>query len=822
MSVPLVPNKADIAAHLYALFDPAFVQAYPDAWIEIAYADPKTGGDPNAARNFSAFRLEKAAEFAAAQSMAGLNVYVGAALRHGAQPSGRSSGYHVLAASHTWVEFDKPGDEMRIAAILKEKTFTPAMVITTGTTPCLRRHLYFRLDVAATPDSLRAANGSLKQLLGTDAVQNPDRLMRLAGTVNYPSLDKQTRGYVAEVTTLYTNPDARTHSIEELVGARPGSNRGSGYNESEETPAPTKENFFRNVNQLALVNASRWVKALFGNNVKFYTSTGAWRTVSNKDLPGRGHLEEAIQISQRGVWDYGEEKASSPIDLAMAFAPRKPSALLDHEVTQLKAAEWLCEKMGVPKEALGWGTTESRSADDPEYAEGYASQQPSSDVAPIDLWERFNPPSLQPGMLPDIIEQYALSQGRASGADPSGIAVAALAVCAAATADTIQLQVKKHNTGWKESARIWVAIVGDPSVKKTPMIKPAVYPLEKIDADYSKANSEARAAYNKLSAEDKKKTELPKQPRVVLQSVTIEAAQEIFKDNPGGLLCHHDELAGFFGAMDKYSGGKGSATDRAFWLQSYNGGVYTSDRIGRGSTFIPNLSACIIGGIQPSVIRKIAGDCVDDGLLQRFLPIVVQPSVVGKDEEMSSDVLDYGKLIQALHNLQDDVLLKFDDGAQQVRIDLEHKHKEMEDAWSAHSKLATHIGKYDGIFCRLCVTFHCIDHAAIGGWQPLSTVITKETAQRVATFLHGFLFKHALAFYTTVLGIADDHDHLAAVAGHVLAHGLEKLTNRDIARGDKTMRSLKRQDIDAVFDQLHAMGWISRDPVLKPGQRSDT
>jgi len=63
---------------------------------------------------------------------------------------------------------------------------------------------------------------------------------------------------------------------------------------------------------------------------------------------------------------------------------------------------------------------------------------------------------------------------------------------------------------------------------------------------------------------------------------------------------------------------------------------------------------------------------------------------------------------------------------------------------------------------------------------------------------------------------------LAAVAGYILAHGLEKLTSRDIARGDRAMRSLKRYDIDAVFDQLHAMGWLNRDPVLKPGQRSDT
>jgi len=40
---PLEPNRADINAHLRALFHPTFVLPYPDAWIEIAIANP--GGD---------------------------------------------------------------------------------------------------------------------------------------------------------------------------------------------------------------------------------------------------------------------------------------------------------------------------------------------------------------------------------------------------------------------------------------------------------------------------------------------------------------------------------------------------------------------------------------------------------------------------------------------------------------------------------------------------------------------------------------------------------------------------------------------------------
>lgn len=109
----------------------------------------------------------------------------------------------------------------------------------------------------------------------------------------------------------------------------------------------------------------------------------------------------------------------------------------------------------------------------------------------------------------------------------------------------------------------------------------------------------------------------------MLQDTTIEAAQNILRDSPDGLLCYQDEMSGWFGSMDKYSGGRGAAKDRAFWLEAYNGGHYSVQRVGRGSVFIENLSVSLVGGIQPEPVRKIADDSVDDGLLQRLLPIML-------------------------------------------------------------------------------------------------------------------------------------------------------------------------------------------------------
>jgi hypothetical protein len=45
----------------------------------------------------------------------------------------------------------------------------------------------------------------------------------------------------------------------------------------------------------------------------------------------------------------------------------------------------------------------------------------------------------------------------------------------------------------------------------------------------------------------------------------------VFKHSAEGVLCYQDELSGWFGANDKYTG-KGTLKDRGFWLRTYNGG----------------------------------------------------------------------------------------------------------------------------------------------------------------------------------------------------------------------------------------------------------
>jgi Protein of unknown function (DUF3987) len=209
-------------------------------------------------------------------------------------------------------------------------------------------------------------------------------------------------------------------------------------------------------------------------------------------------------------------------------------------------------------------------------------------------------------------------------------------------------------------------------------------------------------------------------------------------------------------------------------------------------------------------MRKVAADTVDDGLLQRLIPIVLRRGTLGKDIHTTHTAgRHYDDLIEHLHNrVVPPAPLVFIDDALAIRAELEQKHLDLMACEATNKKLAAHIGKYDGLFARLCLLWHCIEETA--------GPITEHTARRVADFMHYFLLPHACSFYVGMLGLSDDHERLTAVAGYILAHKLDRITNRDVQRGDRTMRGLGRQNIDGIFEQLDALGWVSRTSGPRP------
>jgi hypothetical protein len=85
----------------------------------------------------------------------------------------------------------------------------PDFVVITGNTPHLRAHTYWRLDQpCADMEVWRETQQRLASNFKTDpSVINPSRIMRVPGTISYPSGKKRAQGYIDELVVISINPN---------------------------------------------------------------------------------------------------------------------------------------------------------------------------------------------------------------------------------------------------------------------------------------------------------------------------------------------------------------------------------------------------------------------------------------------------------------------------------------------------------------------------------------------------------------------------------------------------------------------------------------
>lgn len=208
------PDVEAIKSHLHALFAPVRDE-YPNGVIEICHGASKP--DQAAYFGLSDARIAEAATFAANRNREGQNVYVGANPRKGgAIIRGRASDSDVEIAFYHFADLDKAESVERARENLPVK---PSMLVMTGTVPNNRPHFYWLMEEPMrNMHAWTEAQRGIAQTLGGDAVINPSRIMRLGGTVNYPTQDKMARGYRMELTSVRTEfPTERPPVTPELI-----------------------------------------------------------------------------------------------------------------------------------------------------------------------------------------------------------------------------------------------------------------------------------------------------------------------------------------------------------------------------------------------------------------------------------------------------------------------------------------------------------------------------------------------------------------------------------------------------------------------------
>ena len=464
----------------------------------------------------------------------------------------------------------------------------------------------------------------------------------------------------------------------------------------------------------------------------------------------------------------------------------------------------------------------------------------------------FDPDTL----LPEALRGWIMDEADRMPCPPDFIAAGALVALGAIIGARCAIKPKSRDS-WLIVPNLWGGIVGLPSAKKSPAIGAALKPLDRLIAQAMEAHRADVEAFDadktvfeakkdaiefriKAAAKDTKKGNLdsiakeltslrqqaqkaPILRRYKSNDTTVEKLGELLRENPSGLLVMRDELVGLIASWDR----EGREGERAFYLEAWNGNAsFDTDRIGRGSIFIPNLCVSIFGGIQPDkltgYLEQAAHALANDGMLQRFQLLVFPdhrawewrdriPAKDARDRAFAvfETLADFDPVAWGAAPADDFAKFphfRFDEAAQKIFIewsgDLHRGRLPAED----HPIIAQHLAKFDKLFPALALILHLVDSAATGQRGP----VTAEAALRAAAWCD-YLEAHARRCYGL---LTDDGLRAAQALADKVRQGklTDGFTARDVRRNQ--WRNLTSDEaVQAALDWLADEGWLRADEV---------
>ena len=690
--------------------------------------------------------------------------------------------------------------------------------------------------VPATPENVELARGigrTLKARFGGDGVFDVCRLMRVPGTINIPGAYKAAQGRTPALASILIDESSqKTYTLDQIAEWAPPTPE---HAKPKDRPATAID--------MGAVDTSTFEDLPVELRKKFEAHCASRPVVG------------ALWRGEPAPWQGGE--SPSEYVFALATALRPSGAFTVTEFAQLVAV---------------WEHRSETHADD---FERYVSRAWNRNPAPLggegfdpavlpargsekiewnepaDLWSaRFEPVDLPAGVVPQAIECVARDQANRLGVEAGACAAALVTAIGSLVPAGNQMQMRQHDTGWTVKAILWTAIIGEVGENKSATLKAATNPVIDIEKEWAKQYATERRDYDRINATKQKpaakvtaakdataKLETPEAPlsispedwldvarepvmrRKVVQDATTEKLCEILSKNPDGLLFFADELAGLFGGMDSYRAKAGK--DRPLWLQAKEGGPYTVDRKSHDTLRVDNLAISVLGGIQPSKIKALGAGLAEDGMLQRFLPIILKRLGAGEDvapNKAYAEALEHISI--ALVNSEQSGRFKFTPEGDRERLMLEDFQQTEIKRPGASPALRQWLDKTPNEFGRLALVFHFIEwHASPGaalvGCNP-PALVSGDTARRARRFLMEFAYSHARVFHQQVLGRSVFEEHTAWIGGYILARGLSAVTLRDIYKNYAPFKQPEARRILAdIMQALETEDWLS------PGRHKD-
>lgn len=219
------------------------------------------------------------------------------------------------------------------------------------------------------------------------------------------------------------------------------------------------------------------------------------------------------------------------------------------------------------------------------------------------------------GIFPTLIEDFILDSARAQGLCPDYLYCAFISVLSVFIGNNY---VAKVTGQWIERPLVWIALVGQSGIKKTPAIKVMFSPLNEIEKiNYREYKLELKK-YEEAVKIGATECEKPMSKQMIVDDTTMEALYDVLMRNPSGVIMKKDELMTLVYENGRYSKSNGSE-ERL--LSIFSGDSISINRKGNDlHDLIEHPFVSLIGGVQPEVLKKLFGDGrAENGFVNRVL-----------------------------------------------------------------------------------------------------------------------------------------------------------------------------------------------------------
>ena len=471
----------------------------------------------------------------------------------------------------------------------------------------------------------------------------------------------------------------------------------------------------------------------------------------------------------------------------------------------------------------------------------------------VDLRDRRGDlPDFPKDTLTENCRHWAERAAHGGGATLAHVAVPMLGIIASLIGTARRVVASRS---WTEPITLWTAIVGFSGTGKTPGINATKRALAQVERDLKpkiaeqqrahesrvEAAKAARALWKKeveKLAEEKvvslneyrsrvtSEPVMPPEavdpgpfvaPRLYVSNVTIERLAVLLQARPQGMLMLADELSALFLNMSRYSGGQ----DNEFWLEAWNGGSYTVERMGRPPIVANDLLVGVVGGMQPEKLaRSFKGDL--DGMYARVL--FAWPSEPGY-RPLTNEVAEIEpEIINALTRI-----ISLDGGQDkdgELHPGLFHYRRKRSRPFSSSCSLCTTRStawkdgnenggsKTPAHVLRLAGTLTYLDWAmSVGGEPRLIEDCFMNSAVRL---VRDYFWPNGRAALRQI-GLSERHANERRVLRWIAARKLNEVSLMDIRRNALAQSLDAEQTLDLVGALVKA-GWLRLTTVQTPGR----